>query len=91
MVTFEEFLVNFNEEVEETFENTSLSDNARAVVVSTMKKYFAGKKYDPIELMAVLEGVCIATMTHDEVERKSLLGRIRREANHYRCGLGTDD
>ena len=83
MVTFEEFLVNFNEEVEETFESAFLSDNARAVVISTMKRYFAGKKYDPIELMSVLEGVCVAAMTHDEIERKSILDRIQREANHY--------
>jgi hypothetical protein len=83
MVTFEEFLVRFNEEIEETFESSELSDNARAVVISTMKRYFRGKKYDPIELMAVFEGVCVATMTKDEPKRKSVLNRIKKEANHY--------
>ena len=83
MVTFDQFLTEFNEEVEETFEEAMMTENAKIAVVSTMRKYLGNMRFDPLELMELFETVCYSAMHKGQVNRKAIEARFKQEANKF--------
>ena len=83
MVTFDEFLTDFNEEVEETFEEAAMTDNAKIAVVTTMRKYLGNMRFDPLELMGLFETVCYSAMRNGQVNRRDITARFKQEANKF--------
>ena len=83
MLTFNEFLEQFKEEVEEVFVSTEMSDNAKKAVVEVMGDYLRGRRFDPTELLALFERVCIMSMNKSEQNEKELSERIIDEAPKY--------
>ncbi len=83
MVTFNEFLIQFNEEVEETFEQVEMDDNAKIAVVTVMKDYLGKRKYDPLELMQLFERACYHAMGKEMENYNELQESVRRQAPTY--------
>ncbi len=80
MVTFEEFLTQFNEEVEETFEQIEMSDNAKTAVIIVMKDYLKNRKFNPLELMELFENACYHAMGRDKVSISELRASLNSQA-----------
>ena len=80
MVTFKQFLSDFSEEVEETFESVSMTENAKIAVVSVMSNYLGERRFDPIELMELFEMVCVSAMNKSQINREVLEQRVNQAA-----------
>ncbi len=83
MITFNEFLTQYSEEIEEVYESVEMSRNAKKAVIFTMKKYLGNKKYDPLELMELFESVCYSSMSMGRVNRVGIQDRVHNEASTY--------
>jgi len=82
MITFGDFLVQFNEEVEETYEQVSMSKNAKEAVETVMKKYLGNRKFDPIELMELFENACYHAMGKERVDIPELHSAVSNQAKN---------
>ena len=83
MLTFNEFLIQFSEEINEVYQGTEMSKNAKIAVVSVMRQYLGNRRFDPMELLELFESVCYSVMSKDSVIREQLVGRVRNEARTY--------
>jgi hypothetical protein len=81
MLTFNEFLIQFSEEVNEIYQGAEMSRNAKIAVISVMREYLGNRRFDPVELLGLFESVCYTAM--HKVDRDTLLARVGREANFY--------
>ena len=78
LLTFNEFLIQFNEEIEETYESAGMTKNAKIAVISTMRRHLGNRVFDPLELMELFETVCIASMKNGQVDRKGVIDRFKQ-------------
>jgi len=86
MVTFDEFLANYAENINEIYESVDMSKNAKIAVVSTMRRYLGNKRFDPISLLNLFESVCYASMNKGSVDRANIRSRVTSEGPSYLSG-----
>lgn len=83
MLTFEEFLVQFKNEVAEIYALSDMSKNARVAVLSTMKKYLGSARYDSLEMLELFETVCYSAMQKGQVNRKYIEKKVVSDMPTY--------
>ena len=83
MLTFNEFLVQFSEEVQEVYSLTMMSENAKIAVVQVMRQYLGNRRFDPAELLGLFESVCYSAMNRTKIDPEELEDRVQHEAAAY--------
>lgn len=83
MITFNEFLMQFSDEVEEIYQGAEMSENAKIAVISVMRDYLGSRRFDPVELLGLFESVCYSAMHKDVIDEEALATRVRNEARNY--------
>lgn len=83
MLTFNEFLIQFSEEVGETYAMAEMSRNAKIAVVSVMRQYLGNRRFDPTELLSLFQTVCMSAMHKGSVAREAIAERFNNEVNTY--------
>lgn len=83
MITFNEFLVQFSDEVREIYLGAEMSTNAKIAVISVMRDYLGSRRFDPAELLGLFESVCYSAMHKEVIDKEALATRVRNEVRNY--------
>ena len=83
MITFDEFLEEYNDQVQEAYESNGMDEGAIDVVVSTMKRYLGNRRYDPMSLLNVFQSVCYSAMAKSHHNSREIKKRFAQEAENY--------
>ncbi len=91
MITFDEFLVQYNDVVAEAYEELGLSNTAKEAIVTIMRKYLGNRRFDPVDLINLFQTVCYSAMHRGQLSRKAIEEKVNREMDKYLADEGYDN
>ena len=89
MITFDEFLTQYSNDIAEIYAGAEMSRNAKRAVVSVMRQYMGERKFDPISIRNLFESVCYSAMEKGSVARGAIGRRVVAQGPNEL--VGTDD
>ena len=90
MVTFDEFLIAYDDVVEEAYEDLGLTETAKEAVVTIMKKYLGNRRFDPLDLINLFQTVCYSAMHRGQLSRKRIEDKVSNEMENYFTEAGLE-